>query len=76
MTRAQFEDRAIREAEIRLGIPVGWWGRYNDVYGPGGEHVYKAGKTFVWTVSLRGRLVSRHDSRAYAIAKARKVATA
>ena len=73
MTRGQFEERAIRQAEKRLGIPAGWWGTYSDVWGPAGEHVYL--NRFIWAVSLHGRLVSRHDSRAYAIAKARKVAT-
>ena len=73
MTRAQFEERAIREAEKRLGIPVGWWGTYSNVFGPAGERVYFYAPG--WTVKFRGQMVSRHDSRAYAIAKARKLAS-
>ena len=76
MTRAQFEERAIRQAEKRLGIPAGWWGEYSHVWGPAGEHVYyQVRNRFIWAVSVDGRLVSRHESRAYAIAKARKLAS-
>ena len=74
MTRQQFEQAAVRRAERSLGLPPGWWGRYDDVHGPAGERVYKVSESFVWAVSFRGKIVSRHDSRAGAIAKARRYA--
>ena len=73
MTRHEFEKHAIRIAERNLGVPPGWWGNYADVHGPAGERVYKVRESFVWAVSIRGTHVSRHDSRAGAIAKARKI---
>ena len=69
MTRAWFEKRAIRKAEQRLGVARGWWGTYADVHGPAGERVRRSG--WVWIVSQDGVVVSRHESRRYAIAKAR-----
>lgn len=71
MTRAQFEDRAIREEEKRLGIPAGWWGTYRKISGPRGEEVNFTGRC--WAVRLDHRLISRHDSRAFAIRKAQRL---
>ena len=72
MTRKQFVARAVKEAERRLGVPPGWWGTYDDVRGPGGVRVRlinrRSGR---WTVRVGKRLVSKHDSRAFAIKKAR-----
>ena len=72
MTRHEFEKHAIRIAERNLGVPPGWWGNYADVHGPAGERVYKVRGSSGWAVSLRSKVISRHDSRSYAIAKARK----
>lgn len=69
MTREKFIDSAVREAERKLGVPAGWWGTYRDVRGPGGRRVYFGNG---WAVSIRGKVISRHDSRAGAIAKARR----
>ena len=72
MTRQQFIDKATRVAERDLGIPAGWWGTWRDVYGPGGIRV-----SFMasggWHLTQRGKSVSKHDSRAFAITKARKL---
>ena len=75
MTRQQFEQRAILLAERTLGIPPGWWGTYRDVHGPAGERARAVGYGSPdWVVSWRGTVMSRHDSRAGAIAKARRYA--
>jgi len=68
----QFEQKTIRDAEIYLGVPVGWWGTYGDVTN-GPVRVYRNSTNTCWIVSVRGREVSRHDSREYAIKKARKL---
>lgn len=68
MTRAQFIVKATREAERNLRIPPGWWGTWNDVTN-GAARVKFSGSC--WTVSIRGKRISRHDSRAFAISKAR-----
>lgn len=75
MTREQFIERAIKAEERRLGIPPGWWGERIDVRGPQGQRVRLA-NGYVWVFSFYGGEVSRHDSRAFAIAKARKYPTA
>jgi hypothetical protein len=70
VTRREFVDKAKFAAERRLGIPTGWWGTWTDVT----NGVVRV--TFTrrwWRVSCAGRTVSRHDSRSFAIAKARKV---
>lgn len=77
MTRRQFEEAAVRIAERNLGLPPGWWGTYRDVHGPAGERVLKRQRGLSgWIVSFRGEVVSLHDSRSGAIAKARKLAWA
>lgn len=71
MTRRQFIERAVRDAERFLGIPAGWWGKYHDVTN-GGVRVHFTSHRF-WRVSIRGRKVSDHDSRAFAIRKAARL---
>lgn len=71
MTRPEFVERATRDAEKKLSIPRGWWGTWRDVSGPNGQRVlFSAG---VWTVSLNGVRISRHDSRPFALRKAAKI---
>lgn len=72
MTRAEFVDRAVRAAEKALHVPPGWWGTYSDVHGPGAVRVRWSGQC--WAVRHDGVLVSRHDSRSYAITAARRIA--
>jgi hypothetical protein len=72
MTRKAFEAKAIHAMEQRLFIPTGWWGVWTDVQGPNGVRVaYSAGGG--WRIVVRGKVVSRHDARTYAIMKARKL---
>jgi len=76
MTRKDFEKKAIKTAERDLGVPAGWWGTLRDVQGPEGQRVQfmREGRCGGhWKISLRGKLVSRHDSRAFAIRKATKL---
>jgi len=69
VTRKQFEQRAVREAERGIGVPADWWGTWKDVRGPNGERVRFSGRC--WTVSLDGQRISQHDSRAYAMRRAK-----
>lgn len=71
MTREQFEQRAIRNAELRLYLPRGWWGNWGDVRGPDGERVRNSGSR--WIASRDGKQRSVHDSRDAAIRKAQKL---
>jgi hypothetical protein len=73
MTREEFCVKAIRDAEKGLYLPPGWWGKYVDVHGPHGLRVRFSS---CWVLSRDGKVVSKHDSRAVAIAKARKLAAA
>lgn len=75
MTRKQFEKKAIREAERRIGAPAGWWGTWRHLHGPGGI-VVRALPGGVWSIQQDGVLVSKHDSRAYALRKAVRLAKA
>jgi hypothetical protein len=71
VTREQFTARAVRDAERALQVPPGWWGVWRDVTdGIARIHFSSGG----WTVSVRGKRVSRHDSRTFAISKARRLA--
>lgn len=72
MTRTEFERRAVRDAEQRIGVPAGWWGTARKIYGPNGVTVF-SNPGCTWTVRRYGALVSRHDSRSYAIQKARRL---
>lgn len=72
MTREKFVEKAVKEYERNLRIPVGWWGTWRDVYGPKGERVRFSG-AFTWTVSLNGERISVHGSREGAINAARKL---
>lgn len=67
MTRQAFIERAIRDAERRLGVPSGWWGTWRHVTN-GWTRVRNTGR--VWRISAGGRKVSDHDSRSNAIRKA------
>lgn len=74
MTRKQFVARAVKEAERRMGVPPGWWGTYDDVRGPCGVRVKLIDRrSGGWSVRVGKRLVSKHDSRAFAIKKARRL---
>jgi hypothetical protein len=69
MTRAEFIARATRAAEQEMGVPAGWWGMYRDVRGPNGTRVHWSSNA--WTIrDSDGKMVSRHDSRQFAIRKA------
>lgn len=76
MTRQQFIDRATRDAERALHVPPGWWGTYRDVRGPDDQRVHFSGGA--WTVARASvsksgswLRISRHDSRTFALRKAR-----
>lgn len=70
MTRVQFVAKAVREYERRMRFPSGWWGTWRDIHGPRGVRIRANGG--VWTLSKNGKLVSRHDSREFAIKKGRR----
>jgi hypothetical protein len=67
MTRKQFEAKVIRNAERLLRVPAGWWGTWLDVTN---GTVRVRFSSSGWTVSVRGKRVSRHGSRASAVSKA------
>lgn len=74
MTRKEFEKKAIREAEKTLGVPEGWWGNWRHVQGPKGVEVkFLAGGG--WALKQKGKIVSKHDSRSFAIGKGKKLAS-
>lgn len=69
----EFNRRAIREARRKLGIPEGWWGTWRDVT-DGTHRVRWDGRAWVvsaYTVAVKADPISKHDSRGYAISKAR-----
>jgi hypothetical protein len=69
---AKFAARAVRELERHESLPRGWVGGWRDACSPGGYRVhFSAG---AWTLSFRGGRVSRHESRAGALLKAKKLA--
>lgn len=70
MTRDEFIEKATRVAEYALQIPAGWWGVYRDV--TNGIARVRFSRD-CWVVSLDGKVVSRHDSRSFAIGKAAKL---
>lgn len=70
MTRAQFMARAIHDAEKRLQIPAGWWGTWKDVTN-GKVRVNFTGSC--WRLRHNGKLISKHDSRSFAISKGEKL---
>lgn len=72
MTRKQFEKAAIRAAERALKVPAGWWGTWQHVCGPNGAEVRFA-RGGHWVLRHKGKIVSKHDSRAFAIVKGRKL---
>jgi len=71
-TKEAWTAAVIRIAERNLGVPPGWWGTWHDVHGSDGLRVKYNG--LGWTLSRNGTLISRHDSRAFAIKKATKMA--
>ena len=73
MTRKDFEKKAILDAERRLGVPPGWWGTWKKVHGPKGI-VVRAMAGLGWSLRQNGALVSKHDSRAFAISKGKRLA--
>lgn len=82
MTRDAFIKRAVLAAERAIRVHPGWWGNYRDVCGPTatGKHVRVRFSGGVWVIGVarfgfRGQHapLSRHDSRTFAIAKARKL---
>lgn len=72
MTKKQFEALAIRDSQRRLAVPEGWWGTWRDVTN-GDFRVKFGGRGDTWTVRSGSKIVSKHYSRASAIAKARKL---
>lgn len=70
MTKREFAFKALRAYERHLGIPFGWWGTYRD-FTNGGLRVLFGSTT--WTLSARGKVISRYDSRAGAINRARRM---
>lgn len=78
MTYPEFVAKTIRAAERELQVPVGWWGTWRDVTN-GKERVRLSRNAWILSTTRgqgtrsRAVVVSRHDSRAFAIAKARKV---
>jgi hypothetical protein len=68
----EFEKRAIRKAQRSLGIPDGWWGTREIVEGPGGVRVSWT-RNGVWIIRVYGKIISKHNSRSFAIAKAKKL---
>lgn len=84
-SRAAFIAWAARTTETREAIPKGWWGHYNDVRGPRGVRMHCMGNArgwirsascSIWVLSVHGRVVSKHDSRKFAMSKARLLAKA
>lgn len=78
MTKEDFDAKALRAAERAIGVPPGWWGTWRDVRGPLGQRVYFSSGAWVVarsSISFPGRWLrrSRHDSRSFAIGKARKL---
>lgn len=67
----KFVAKTVREAERKLQVPAGWWGTWRRVRGPNGAEVVFTGKC--WVLRHKGALVSKHDSRSFAIAKGRKL---
>jgi hypothetical protein len=70
----RFCAKAVREAERRLQVPPGWWGTWLHVQGPNGVAVRFAGNA--WILRQNGVIVSKHDSRPFAISKGRKLGAA
>ncbi len=70
MTRAEFVAKATRKAEQDLRIPAGWWGTWDDINGP---REIRIRFSECWVIRQSGELISKHYSRASAIAKARKL---
>lgn len=73
MTRKQFEAKAIREAERKIEVPPGWWGTWREAHGPRGVLV-RALRGHGWILRQHGAVISKHDSRAFAISKGKKLA--
>jgi hypothetical protein len=72
MTRQQFIDRAVRKAERENQIPKGWWGGWREITN-GSTVVRFIPSSWCWVIKKDGRQVSKHDSRTFAIAKARRL---
>lgn len=74
MTRKQFETQAIRDAQRRIGVPIGssWYGTYRDITSAGGFRIRCSGY-IAWTLRRGGKIVSCHDSKAGALTKAKKL---
>lgn len=71
MTEDEFVRRAVKAYRSHHGIPVGWWGRWNDLT-DGTCNVRRVG-TMLWRLTKNGRLVSQHASKASAVQKARRL---
>lgn len=72
-SREDFVNRAVRNAEKRVCVPAGWWGVYRHVRGPNGVEV-RRNRAGGWVLRQHGKLISKHDSRWFAINKARRLA--
>lgn len=73
MTYEQFVARAVREAELKIRAPAGWWGNWRDIASADGR-VRVLFSASEWRIRLDDKLVSKHDSRDFAIRKAAKLA--
>ena len=71
-TRQDFIERAIRDAERRFALPRDWWGTWTEIHAPLPSKVVLRWSARCWVLRDGSGGVSRHDSRANAIAKARK----
>lgn len=71
MTRKEWEKAVLRREEKYLGLPPGWWGGYHEIESPRGVRVRWTGG-LCWIVrDSSGKIVSKHDSRAAALRKAK-----
>lgn len=71
MTRREFERRAIRQAEKDARLPTGWFGTYR--HAQSGTGVDVKWMRDHWNVYDGVKIVSKHDSREFAIKKARRL---
>lgn len=71
LTRLEFEKRAVKHREAKLGLPPGWWGDdWRHVYGPS-QICISFAASGAWSFSVGKQLISKHDDRTSAIRKAR-----
>ena len=76
-TRKQFEAQAIRDAQRRLGVPIGssWHGTYSDVIIGNGFRIRCSGYS-KWILRHDGKVVGNYSNKAGALSKAKKLGVA